>query len=130
MFTLDNLKPRGPFRLIGEQIDGSFVWNGRTHLLEAKWTKQSCGGAEFGAFSYKIDGKAADTRGLFISINGYSPQAIQALNSKGALKFVCVDGAHIVRALSVAQSLSGLLERIWRHAEETGDAYLAVSRFG
>jgi uncharacterized protein YjbI with pentapeptide repeats len=29
--------PRGSFRLIGEQIDGSFHLEGETYLLEAKW---------------------------------------------------------------------------------------------
>ena len=124
----EGLEPRGSFRLIGEQIDGSFSWKGRTYLTEAKWVKEPVAGAEFGAFIYKIDGKTADTRGLYISINGYSPEALKGLKGKGTLRFVCIDGAHIVRAFSAGQSFQAALERVWRHADETGEAYLPVSR--
>ena len=123
----EGLSPRGSFKIVGEQIDGSFAWSARTHLVEAKWTKDHVAGAEFGAFLYKIQGKTADTRGLFVAINGYSPQAITSLNSKGELKFVCIDGSHLLRATEYGWSIQRLLEIVWRHAGETGEAYLPVS---
>jgi hypothetical protein len=52
------------------------------------------------------------------------------MNGKGELKFVCIDGAHLMRALSIDEGLTPLLERIWRHADETGEAYLPASRLG
>lgn len=129
LFALEGLAPRSSFKIRGEQIDGSFSWQGKTHLVEAKWVKDPVAGAEFGAFNYKIEGKTVDTRGLYISVNGYSPQAIQGLNGKGALRFVCIDGSHILRSLAVGQSLTRTLETVWRHASETGEAYFEVSRF-
>ena len=36
-FSQEGLSPRGPFRLVGEQIDGSFVIGSDIYLLEAKW---------------------------------------------------------------------------------------------
>jgi hypothetical protein len=84
---------------------------------------------DFGAFSFKIEGKTADTRGLFVSINGYTEPAITALNGKGALRFVCLDGAHLMRAFHPGWSLVKVLEVVWRHADETGEAYLPVSKF-
>ncbi|PTQ59426.1 hypothetical protein C8J26_3176 [Sphingomonas aurantiaca] len=128
LFAFEGLDPRKSFKLVGEQIDGAFVWRTRTYLVEAKWTKDSAAGKEFGAFNYKIEGKTADTRGMFISVNGYSPEAITGMNGKGALKFVCLDGAHLMRALSSDDGLPPLLERLWRHADETGEAYLPASR--
>ncbi len=125
--AFEDLSPRGSFKLVGEQIDGSFAWSSRTHLVEAKWIKEPVAGAEFGAFLYKIQGKTADTRGLFISINGYSPQAITGLNSKGELRFVCIDGTHLLRATEYGWDISRLLNILWRHAGETGEAYLPVS---
>jgi len=129
LFEHEGLEPRGSFKLLGEQIDGSFQWRSRTSLLEAKWVKEPVAGADFGAFNYKIEGKSADTRGLFISINGYSPEAIKGMNAKGALKFVCIDGAHLMRAFNADKGLATILERVWRHADETGEAYLPVSNF-
>jgi len=37
MFQSFGLAPRVDFRLVGEQIDGSFKLNGQTYLVEAKW---------------------------------------------------------------------------------------------
>lgn len=126
-FEFEALGPRGSFKIVGEQIDGSFSWATRTHLVEAKWVKEPVAGAEFGAFIYKIAGKTADTRGLYISINGYSPQAIQGLHTKGELRFVCIDGAHLLRAVEPGRNFKKIMEILWRHASETGEAYLPVS---
>lgn len=125
--AFEGLSPRGSFKIVGEQIDGSFAWSSRTHLVEAKWVKEPVAGAEFGAFLYKVQGKTADTRGLLISINGYSPQAITSLNSKGELRFVCIDGTHLLRATEAGWNIPRLLDIVWRHAGETGEAYLPVS---
>lgn len=127
LFEFEGLDPRASFKIKGEQIDGSFVWANRTHLVEAKWVKLPVAGADFGAFDYKIDGKTADTRGLYISINGYSPPAITGLNGKGKLRFICIDGAHLLRCLEPDRHLKKVLEILWRHADETGEAYLPIS---
>lgn len=129
LFEFEGLQPRGSFRMEGEQIDGSFIWRGRTFLTEAKWTLDRVAGAEFGAFSFKLEGKTADTRGLFIAVNGYTEPAIRALNGKGSLRFVCLDGAHLMRAFEPGWSLTKVLEIVWRHADESGEAYLPVIRF-
>lgn len=121
----EGLSPRGSFKIVGEQIDGSFTWSGHTSLVEAKWTTLPIDGSSFGAFEWKISGKTANTRGLFIAINGYSVQAMLALNGKGSLRFVCIDGAHLLR--SFEYGLAKLLEIVWRHADETGEAYLPIS---
>lgn len=128
-FEFEELEPRKSFKLLGEQIDGSFSWRTKTCLLEAKWVKEPVAGSEFGAFNWKIEGKTADTRGLYVSINGYSTEAIKGMNAKGALKFVCIDGAHIMRAVSSEDGLQAILSRIWRNADETGEPYLPVSKF-
>ena len=121
---LEGLHPRGSFKIVGEQIDGSFTWSGHTSLVEAKWTSAMIDGSGFGAFDWKIGGKTANTRGLFIAVNGYSEHAIAALNGKGALRFVCIDGAHLMRSFDIG--LANLLDIVWRHADETGEAYLPV----
>ena len=72
------------------KIDGSFLWADRTYLVEAKWVSTPVGGAGFSNLMYKIEGKSADTRGLFVSINGYSREAIEGLRRKGELFASCV----------------------------------------
>lgn len=127
LFAFEGLSPRGSFKIIGEQIDGSFAYSGQTHLVEAKWVKDPVDGSSFGNFAWKIEGKTVDTRGLFVSIHGYSRPAIKALNGKGQLRFVCIDGAHLRRCVQIGWDVAKLLRIIWRHAGETGEAYLPVS---
>lgn len=128
LFTFEGFDPRASFKIIGEQIDGSFVLNGQLYLLEAKWTKNPSESKDFGAFMYKLEGKTIDTRGLFVSINGYVPTAVQGLKTKGATRFICIDGAHLHRALnSPNQSLQDILLDVWRHAAETGEAYFPIA---
>lgn len=42
LFNAFGLAAREPFRLRGEQIDGSFVMSGETYLVEAKWHNSLC----------------------------------------------------------------------------------------
>lgn len=128
VFYLEDLAPHGSFRIVGEQIDGSFAWRSQTHLLEARWRQEQVAGSGFAELEWKTSGKTVDTRGLFISINGYSGQALQALAKKGELRFVCMDGAHLMRSLQPGGSLRRTLEEVWRHADETGEAYLPAAR--
>ncbi len=64
MFDLFGLAAREPFRLRGEQIDGSFILQGETYLVEAKWQSAPTGAADLHAFHGKIEQKAAWARGL------------------------------------------------------------------
>lgn len=123
----EGLNARGSFKIVGEQIDGSFAWAAHTYLVEAKWVKEPVGGRGFSSLMYKIEGKTADTRGLFISINGYSPEAIAGLRMKGELRFACIDGTHLMRSLEPGRDFPKILAIVWRHASETGEAYLPVS---
>ena len=62
LFDASGLGARAAFRLIGEQIDGSFQLSGETYLLEAKWTDLRMGAADLRSFNAKLEDKAAWTR--------------------------------------------------------------------
>ena len=68
MFAAFDLAPRGSFRIVGEQIDGSFRLHAETYLVEAKWHGPQIGFADLMAFSGKVAGKAAWARGLFVMV--------------------------------------------------------------
>ena len=67
LFDANGLAARASFRLVGEQIDGSFVLAAETYLLEAKWKGLPIGAADLHAFNGKVEEKAAWSRGLFVS---------------------------------------------------------------
>lgn len=128
LFKFEDLHPRGSFRNKGEEIDGSFTWAGRTYLVEAKWRVDRTPSSELSIFRSKLDGKSIETRGVFVSANGYTEDGQAALTQKGEARFICLDGAHIMRALQSGQSLVDIMNKAWRHASETGYAYLPVSK--
>lgn len=66
-FDAYGLSARAPFRLKGEQIDGSFVLDGQTYLLEARWRNAQVDVETLRAFNAKVEHKASWSRGLIIS---------------------------------------------------------------
>jgi len=123
-FTLFGLEPRDPFRLRGEQIDGSFVLSNEIYLLEAKWQNSLCGNAELHAFHGKVEQKAAWTRGLYVSYTGFSEDGLHAFGR--GKRVICMDGHDLAEALSRELPLNHVLERKVRRAAETGSAFVRV----
>lgn len=118
MFDLFGLEAREPFRLRGEQIDGSFLLQGETYLLEAKWQSAQTGVADLHAFHGKIEQKAAWTRGLFVSNSGFTPDGLAAFG-KGK-RVICMDGLDLYETLDRELPINYVLERKVRRAAETG----------
>jgi hypothetical protein len=125
LFTLFDLDPKASFRLLGEQIDGSFSFHNTDFLLEAKWQKY-VGIQDLDAFNGKISRKLDNTLGLFISINGYSPEAVMA-HSMGKKLMILMDGGDLAAVLEGRIDLVELLLRKKRHASQTGEIYLKVN---
>lgn len=128
VFALHGLDPNEQFRVVGEQIDGSFLLDSELYLLEAKWTESKIGQDPLNAFRGKVEGKSSFTRGLFISINGFSPPGIQAIRTGKQLMFIMMDGADLYRVLEGAVRLDELLRRKVRHLAERGEPFVSVSQ--
>jgi len=67
LFNAFGMQARSPFRLVGEQIDGSIEFQGNTYLIEAKWQNALVGNTELLTLHSKVGGKATWSRGIFIS---------------------------------------------------------------
>jgi Restriction endonuclease len=124
LFNAFGLEARGAFRLVGEQIDGSFVLNGHTYLVEAKWQNQPTPVADLHVFHGKIGEKASWTRGLFVSYIGFSSDGLSAFGR--SKNIICIDGYDLSEALTRELPLNVVLERKVRHAAETGQAFARV----
>jgi len=94
LFVLFDLNPRAAFRTQGEQIDGAFELDGTNFLLEAKWHASLTARVDLDAFSSKIADKIENTLGLFVSINGYEPMAVQKHSGKGTA-MILMDGVDL-----------------------------------
>jgi hypothetical protein len=120
LFVLFELHPRQPFRVTGEQIDGSFELDGHVYLLESKWEQNPLPEADLLVFGGKIEKKSTFTRGVFIALNGISAQARQAITQGKAPSFFVMDGHDLMMVLSEAISVPDFLRRRVRLLAEEG----------
>jgi len=124
LFDAHGLAARASFRLVGEQIDGSFELSNETYLLEAKWTNLPVGAADLRAFNAKVEEKAAWSRGLFVSNSGFTPEGISAFGR--GKRVVCMDGLDLYELLNRNLSLADVLAKKIRRAAESGNPFASV----
>jgi len=124
LFNVFGLQAREPFRLKGEQIDGSFVLQGETYLIEAKWQAAQTGVADLHTFHGKLEQKAAWTRGLFVSNSGFTDDGLAAFGR--GKRVICMDGLDLFDTLNRELPLDHVLESKVRRAAETGLPFARV----
>lgn len=124
LFTAFYLSPKGAFKLKGEQIDGSFLLNNETYLVEAKWHSTKTGNADLHAFHGKLDQKISWARGVFISWAGFTKSGLDAWGR--GKKVICVSGYDLVLMLKNNISFRMLMEEKIRRAAETGNLYVKI----
>lgn len=124
LFDAFLMAAREPFKLYGEQIDGSFNLAGETYLLEAKWLNRKVSIAELHGFHGKIEQKAAWARGLFVSFGGFTVQGLDAFG-KGK-RLVCIEGREIKIALEREIGIDALIAMKVRRAAETGAVFTPI----
>lgn len=118
------LSPRGSFRLVGEQIDGSFQHEGHTYLVEAKWQNAPTGAADLHVFEGKLREKAAWSRGLFVSYSGFSVDGLIAFGRDK--RSLCMDGLDLYELLNRKLPLGDVIARKARQAAETARVFVGV----
>ncbi len=118
LFGLHDLAPREPFRVVGEEIDGSFELDHEVYLLEAKWHEKPSGIDHLYVFREKVGGKSPFTRGAFFSINGITTEAAEALTQGKTPLFFVVNGHDLLMLLEGMLDLTTFLRRRWRFLGE------------
>lgn len=126
MIAEAGLEPRIRFRPIGEEIDGSFFHRGRVFLLEAKWTQDPLPASSIYQFRGKVEGKLVGTIGVFISMGGFSPDAVNALIAGKVINTVLFDGDDMRSIAAGEISFPAALDRKLRAAAEDGTPFLPL----
>ena len=126
LFNLFDLDPKADFKIAGEQIDGAFALEGTDYLFEAKWQQARVGVSELDGFASKVERKLENTLGLYLSMNGFSSDAIE-LHSSRTPNTVLMDGADLHAVLEQRIDFVALLLRKKRHAAQTGRIFLPIS---
>ena len=124
MFNAYGLSARASFRLVGEQIDGSFVLGDDTYLLEAKWTSAPAGAVTLRSFNAKVEDKAKWSRGLLLSYSGFTPGGLTAFGRGKSV--ICMSGLDLHDILSSRLDLATVLAMKVRRTAETGQPFVGV----
>ena len=121
LFEDYNLEPRGSFKIVGEQIDGSFILHNEVYLLEAKWTNKKIDKADLVVFNEKVSSKSGFTRGLFISFSGFSDEALTTFANGRNVRIVLMTVQELAIALSRKLDFTKVLSAKVRALAEEGD---------
>lgn len=122
LFELFDLDPKASFKNLGEQIDGAFSLEGTEYLFEAKWHSKLVAKSELAAFSEKVGSKLENTLGIFLSINGFSIDGVNA-HQAGGVSILLMDGGDLMAVLEERIDFVSLLLRKKRRAAQTGKIY-------
>jgi hypothetical protein len=123
-----DIEHKKPYKKDGRQIDGSITLNGTTYLVELKFTTTQSDATDIDSIKAKINKVADNTMGILISISGYTSVAIsEASGPKTTL--LLMDSSHLFYFLTGGMEFKDIIARINRHASQTGESYLPVSKF-
>ena len=92
-------------------------------LLEAKWHADPLPASTLYQFKGKVDGKLTGTIGIFISMSGYSEDAVDALSLGKTLNLILFDGRDMDAVFQLGLGFVTVLKRKLREAAEAGIVY-------
>lgn len=128
LMQFSEIAARRRYIVDGREIDGSVTIGDTTYLVECKFTAEQSGAPDIDVFRAKVESKADNTMGIFVSISGFSSVAIDAASGKKT-PLLLLDHGHIYRVLGGVSSFRDVVERIRRYCSQTGHAYLPASEF-
>lgn len=126
LFNTFNMKSRSPFRLVGEQIDGSIEFEGNIYLIEAKWQNALVGNADLLVLNGKVGGKATWSRGIFISYSGFTPEGLEAFSKGRPTNLIAATGQDLYFILEGGMPLDQMIRLKSRLAAEEGRVFVSV----
>lgn len=127
LLKLEGLDPRTSYRPSGEEIDGSFYYGNRIFLLEAKWYSTAMPASSIYQFKGKVDGKLIGTIGIYISVSGFSSEAVDALTFGKSINIILFDKSDLETAISEENGFQKVLYQKIRKATEEGQAFFPIN---
>jgi hypothetical protein len=128
LFDVFQLRPRASFRLQGEQLDGSLEFDNHTYLIEAKYQTKPVGQEGLLILKGKVEGTATWSRGLYISVSGFTPDGLAAFAKGRATNLIVMNGQDLYFIIDGKMSLPDVIKLKSRRAAETGEIMVSVQQ--
>ena len=129
LMEFSEITSRRPYKHNGRQIDGSITVGDTTYLVELKFTASQSGSTDIDTFHRKVSSKADNTMGIMVSISSYSSTAIDEASGERT-PLLLLDHSHIYYVLGGIMNFRDIVERVRRHASQTGESYIKPTDFG
>ena len=115
-----SLSPRASYRTESDQIDGSFLLDGNTILLEAKYRSSSPSKNDLILFSEKIANKSQFARGLFICQAKIPCQINDYYKDREGTRIIAMTVEELYLILSENADIVDIIRRKFRYLDEMG----------
>lgn len=119
LFTTFGLDPRASYRTEHDQIDGSFILDGHTVLVEAKYKEKIIPKDDLIIFCAKLSSKSHFSKGLFITYTNVDENAINNYNNSSS-RFIIMTVEELYLICKNQTSLIDVLRKKFRALDEEG----------
>lgn len=126
LFDEFSLDAHASYRTDSDQIDGSFLLNGSTVLLEAKYRTSDLSKNDLILFENKITRKSAFARGLFVSLSDFDETVVNYFKDRSA-RFVALSVSEIYLMCEREYDFRTVLAKKFRYLDEYGVIYRNIN---
>lgn len=127
LFGIFGLDPHASYRTETDQIDGSFMLNGNTILLEAKYRVASLSKDDLILFENKVVRKSSFARGLFVSLSDFDEKVINYFKDRSS-RIIVFSVPELYLMCSEETDLKEVLTRKFRYLDEYGIIYKHITQ--
>jgi hypothetical protein len=120
-------RSEGPFRRVGEQLDGLFVFDNHPYYVEIRWKKKKATAADVSVLRDRAKaGFGGDTKALFLSFEGFSPECLEELEGRTDERVILMDGSDLMVVLQGEMGFDVLLAEKQLHLSRTKRPYVSA----
>ena len=126
LLTSFGIPARSDQRSVGE-VDVTFTFAGRRFILEAKWEKRKSDTGYVAKLQRRVEQRMSGLTGVFLSMNGYSPDALEEVTRGRRLDVLLIDRTHWEAMLCGLVPPPEMLDLITDAASFQGRAYTPLA---
>lgn len=127
LFSLNELRYHSSYRIETDQVQGAITLDSVTYLLAARWSRAPVEDKDIGGFAHRVEHAVEATRGLFLSMAGYSDEVLGRYRSAAENRLILMDGQDLALILQGRVELVDGLSAKVRAAVLHDEPYLPLA---